>query len=170
EALVAGRFAEETPQRDGTTQRSILEDYARHCLSFIDGSRVPPIRVVMDAGNGMGSIGANAIFSQLKLDAVKLHFEPDGSFRNHPPDPVAEATRQEIMRRVVEEKAQLGIAWDGDADRCFFVDDTGQFVPGDFVTALLGESFCRKQAGATIIYDVRASRAVRDRVEAAGGR
>src|SRR5262249_28766633 len=128
EALVAGRFAEETPQRDGTTQRSILEDYARHCLSFIDGSRVPPIRGVMDAGNGMGSIGANAIFSQLKLDAVKLHFEPDGSFPNHPPDPLVEANRQEIVRRVVEEKAQLGIAWDGDADRCFFVDDTGQFV------------------------------------------
>src|SRR5262249_16792799 len=98
------------------------------------------------------------------------HFEPDGSFPNHPPDPLVEANRQEIVRRVVEEKAQLGIAWDGDADRCFFVDDTGQFVPGDFVTALLGESFCRKQAAATVIYDGRASGAVRDRVEAAGGR
>ena len=170
EALLAGRFSDETPAAGAVTPRPILEDYARHCLSFIDKAKVPPIRVVMDAGNGMGSVGANAIFSQLELDAVKLYFEPDGSFPNHPPDPLVEANRQAVMRRVVEEKAQLGIAWDGDADRCFFIDDTGQFVPGDFVTALLGEAFCRKQPGATVIYDVRASRAVRDRVEAAGGR
>jgi phosphomannomutase len=170
EALLAGRFSDERPAAGAVTPRPILEDYARHCLSFIDKAKVPPIRVVMDAGNGMGSVGANAIFSQLELDAVKLYFEPDGSFPNHPPDPLVEANRQEVMRRVVEEKAQLGIAWDGDADRCFFIDDTGQFVPGDFVTALLGEAFCRKQPGATVIYDVRASRAVRDRVEAAGGR
>jgi len=170
EALMAGRFADEGPPRGVVSSRPILEDYARHCLSFIDRAKVPPIRVVMDAGNGMGGVGATAIFGQLEVDAVKLYFEPDGAFPNHSPDPLIEANRQEIMRRVVEEKAELGIAWDGDADRCFFVDDSGQFVPGDFVTALLGEAFCRKQPGSTIIYDVRASRAVRDRVEAVGGR
>jgi phosphomannomutase len=93
----------------------------------------------------------------------------DGTFPNHPPDPLEEANRREIMERVVQEKADVGLAWDGDADRCFFMDDTGAFVPGDFVTALLGEAFVRKFPGAKIVYDVRASRAVRDRVEAAGG-
>jgi phosphomannomutase len=99
-----------------------------------------------------------------------MYFELDGSFPNHPPDPLEEANRREIMERVPAERADLGIAWDGDADRCFFVDDTGAFVPGDFVTALLGESFCRKEPGARVVYDVRASRAVADRVHAAGGR
>lgn len=98
-----------------------------------------------------------------------MYFEPDGTFPNHPPDPLEEANRQEIMKRVVEEGADLGIAWDGDADRCFFIDDTGAFVPGDFATTILGEIFCRREKGVRIVYDVRASRAVRDRVEAAGG-
>jgi phosphomannomutase len=98
-----------------------------------------------------------------------MYFELDGTFPNHPPDPLEEANRREIMERVVKEKADLGIAWDGDADRCFFIDDTGAFVPGDFATALLAEVFVRKEPGARIVYDVRASRAVRDRVQAAGG-
>jgi phosphomannomutase len=98
-----------------------------------------------------------------------MYFDLDGTFPNHPPDPLEPANRREIMERVIAEKADLGIAWDGDADRCFFIDDTGAFVPGDFVTALLGEAFCRKVPGARIVYDVRASRAVADRVGAAGG-
>jgi phosphomannomutase len=98
-----------------------------------------------------------------------MYFELDGTFPNHPADPLIEENRREIMERVVQERADLGIAWDGDADRCFFIDDTGQFVPGDFVTALLGEVFCAREPGARIVYDVRASRAVADRVQAAGG-
>jgi phosphomannomutase len=98
-----------------------------------------------------------------------MYFELDGTFPNHPADPLIEENRREIMERVPREKAALGIAWDGDADRCFFVDDTGQFVPGDFVTALLGVMFCRKEPGARIVYDVRASRAVPDLVKEAGG-
>jgi phosphomannomutase len=170
EALLAGRFAD-TTAAEGPPPRtkSIIEDYARHCLSFIDVSKVPPVLAVLDTGNGMGAIGAEAIFKSLPVRTVKLYFELDGTFPNHPPDPLEEANRREIMARVKAEGADLGIAWDGDADRCFFIDDTGAFVPGDFVTALLGESFCRKEPGARIVYDVRASRAVRDRVEAAGG-
>jgi len=171
EALVAGRFAD-VPPAEGPppTTRNVIEDYARHCLSFIDVSKVPPLRAVLDTGNGMGAVGAEAIFKSLPLKTVKLYFELDGTFPNHPPDPLEEANRREIMARVKAEGADLGIAWDGDADRCFFIDDTGAFVPGDFVTALLGEAFCRKEPGARIVYDVRASRAVRDRVEAAGGK
>jgi phosphomannomutase len=170
EALVAGRFAED-PGDVGppVRQETISDDYARHCLSFIDPRAVPPLRAVLDPGNGMGAIGAAAIFPRLSLTLIKMYFELDGSFPNHPPDPLVEENRREIMQRVTAEKADIGLAWDGDADRCFFIDDTGQFVPGDFATALLGRSFCRKEPGARIVYDVRASWAVRDLVSAAGG-
>jgi len=171
EALVAGRFAD-APAGEGppTQTKDVIEGYARHCLSFIDIAKVKPILAVLDTGNGMGAVGAEAIFKSLPVRTVKLYFELDGTFPNHPPDPLEEANRREIMARVKSERAELGIAWDGDADRCFFIDDTGAFVPGDFVTALLGEAFCRREPGARVVYDVRASRAVRDRVEAAGGK
>jgi phosphomannomutase len=170
EALLAGRFADRPADPGPPARRqSVDEDYARHCLSFIDLSRVSRMKVVLDAGNGMGAVGAAAIFGHLPVDTVRMYFDLDGTFPNHPPDPLVEANRRGIVDRVVGERADLGIAWDGDADRCFFIDDTGEFVPGDFVTAILGESFCRKEPGAKIIYDVRASRAVRDRVQAAGG-
>jgi phosphomannomutase len=99
-----------------------------------------------------------------------MYFELDGTFPNHPPDPLEEANRLEIMERVVAEKADLGIAWDGDADRCFFFDGTGEFVSGVFVTALLAEAFLLKHPNATVVYDLRASHAVRDVVEHYGGR
>jgi phosphomannomutase len=171
EALLAGRFADD-PGDTGPPVRSetVSEDYAHHVLSFVDPGRIKHLKAVLDTGNGMGAVGASAIMPRLPLDIVKMFFELDGSFPNHPPDPLEEKNRVEVMRRVAAEKADLGIAWDGDADRCFFIDDKGDFVPGDFVTALLGERFCRKEPGARIVYDVRASRAVRDRVEAAGGK
>jgi phosphomannomutase len=169
EAIVAGRFADKGTREGKVVQRTISGEYADHCLKFIDAAKVPRIKVVLDTGNGMGAIGASAIFARLPLELVKMYFELDGTFPNHPPDPLEEANRREIMERVVAEKAKLGIAWDGDADRCFFIDDTGRFVPGDFVTALLGEAFVKKERGAKVVYDVRASRAVRDRVQAAGG-
>jgi phosphomannomutase len=169
EAILAGRFADKGPKEGRVVARTISAEYADHCLGLIDVARVPRLKVVLDTGNGMGAIGASAIFPRLPLELVKMYFDLDGTFPNHPPDPLEEANRREIMERVAAENAQLGVAWDGDADRCFFIDDTGEFVPGDFVTALLGEAFVRKVPGAKIVYDVRASRAVRDRVEGAGG-
>ena len=145
------------------------EDYATHCLSFIDPGLVPRLKVVLDAGNGMGAVGADAILPRLPLDLVRMYFDLDGTFPNHPADPLVEENRRDIVARVRTEGADLGIAWDGDADRCFFIDDTGEFVPGDFITALLGEAFALREPGARIVYDVRASRAVADRVTAAGG-
>ena len=169
EAIMAGRFADKGTREGKVVSRTISDEYADHCLKFIDVGKVPRIKAVLDTGNGMGAIGATALFKRLPVELVKMYFDLDGTFPNHPPDPLEEANRREIMERVAAEKAQIGMAWDGDADRCFFVDDTGEFVPGDFVTALLGESFVRKFPGSKIVYDVRASRAVRDRVEAAGG-
>lgn len=169
EALVAGRFADLGSGRGRRLSAAVSEDYAHHCLSFIDTTSVPRLKVVLDTGNGMGAVGAQAVLGALPLSLVKLNFELDGSFPNHPPDPLVEENRRDVIAGVLAERADLGIAWDGDADRCFFVDDTGRFVPGDFVTALLGERFCRAEPAARIVYDVRASRAVPDRVRAAGG-
>jgi phosphomannomutase len=172
EALLAGRYADDPPPTGPEPERrAIADEYARHCLSFIEITRVPRVRAVLDTGNGMGAVGAAAILSHLpQVNAIRMYFDLDGTFPNHPPDPLEAKNRRELEARVVAERADLGIAWDGDADRCFFVDDEGVFVPGDFVTALLGEAFVRKFPGATVVYDVRASRAVADRVSAAGGR
>ena len=170
EWVTAGRYAGPAPAPQAPLHaREIREEYAEHCLGLIDRALVPPLKVVLDAGNGMAPVCASAILPRLPIRTVPMYFEPDGTFPNHPADPLIEENRREIMERVVQERADLGLAWDGDADRCFFIDDTGQFVPGDFVTALLGEVFCAREPGARIVYDVRASRAVRDRVEAAGG-
>lgn len=155
----------------GETQaRDILADYVAHVHSFVERDVLRPYRVVMDAANGMAGAVAPAIFDDLPFKRVDMYFEPDGSFPHHEPNPLLEENRQTVIARVLAEKADLGIAWDGDADRCFFIDDRGEFVPGDFVTTLLGEAFLLKEPGATIIYDVRASWAVKETLEALGGR
>jgi phosphomannomutase len=169
EWVTAGRYADAPPATGVLREATVLEDYARHCLAFVDVTAIPRLKVVLDTANGMGAVGAAAIFELLPVDTVRMYFELDGTFPNHPADPLLEENRRDIVERVLREGADLGIAWDGDADRCFFVDDTGEYVPGDFVTALLGEAFARRAPGAKIVYDVRASRAVSDRVSAAGG-
>jgi phosphomannomutase len=138
-------------------------------LSFIDPEAVKPLNVVIDAANGMAGAMLPPILERLPINAVRCFFEPDGSFPNHAPNPLLPENRAFIMSKVLEEKADLGIAFDGDADRCFFVDDKGEFAPGDFVTALLAESMLEKEPGAKIIYDVRASWAVPGTIERAGG-
>jgi phosphomannomutase len=147
----------------------IYPAFVERVLSFIDVGEVKPLRVVIDAGNGMAGAMLPPILERLPVDAVTCFFEPDGTFPNHEPNPLLEENREFIIGKVKEEQADLGIAFDGDADRCFFVDDTGEFVPGDFVTALLAESMLEKEPGAKIIYDVRASWAVPDTVKRHGG-
>ncbi len=169
EWLVADRYATEAPPTGPLDVAALSDEYADHCLSFVDVSRIPRLKLVLDTANGMGAVGARAIFDRLPLETTRLYFELDGTFPNHPADPLLEENRRDLVARVLAEKADLGIAWDGDADRCFFVDDTGAYVPGDFVTAVLGEAFARREPGARIVYDVRASRAVPDYVSAAGG-
>jgi phosphomannomutase len=143
----------------------IYDAFVNRVLSFIDVDDVKPLRVVIDAGNGMAGAMLPPILERLPVDSVRCFFEPDGTFPNHEPNPLLPENREFVMNKVREERADLGIAFDGDADRCFFVDDTGEFVPGDFVTALLAESMLEKEPGAKIIYDVRASWAVPDTVE-----
>jgi phosphomannomutase len=169
EWVTAGRYADPAPARAELASAVVSDDYARHCLSFVDVSRIPRLKIVLDTANGMGAVGVQAIFGQLPLETIRLFFDLDGSFPNHPADPLVEENRRDLVARVLQERADLGIAWDGDADRCFFVDDTGAYVPGDFVTAVLGEAFAAREPGARIVYDVRASRAVPDYVRARGG-
>ena len=138
-------------------------------MSFIHVDVVKPLRVVIDAANGMGGVMLPPVLEHLPIEAVRYFFEPDGTFPNHEPNPLLPENREFIIAKVRAERADLGVAFDGDADRCFFVDDTGEFVPGDFVTALLAESILEKAPGAKILYDVRASWAVPQTIERAGG-
>ena len=139
-------------------------------LSFIDLDVIRPLKVVVDAANGMAGVMLPPVLERLPgVEAARYYFEPDGSFPNHEPNPLLPENREFIVERTKAEGADFGVAFDGDADRCFFVDDTGEFVPGDFVTALLAESILEKEPGAKIIYDVRASWAVPDTIERAGG-
>ena len=150
-------------------EHDIWPAYVERVLSFVDVAAIKPLKVVIDAANGMAGTMLPPVLERLPIETVRCYFEPDGSFPNHEPNPLLPENREFIVLKTLEEGADLGIAFDGDADRCFFVDDTGEFVPGDFVTALFAESVLEKEPGAKIIYDVRASRAVPDTIERAGG-
>jgi phosphomannomutase len=143
--------------------------YVDRVLSFIDVSAVRPLKVVIDAANGMAGATLPPVLERLPVEAVRCFFEPDGSFPNHEPNPLLPENREFIVAKTLADRADLGVAFDGDADRCFFVDDAGEFVPGDFVTALFAERVLEKEPGAKIIYDIRASRAVPETIERLGG-
>jgi phosphomannomutase len=149
----------------------VSADFHAAALGFIDPARVAPLKVVVDGGNGMAGPMVGPLLERLGLELVTTYWEPDGHFPDHEPNPLLEENRRFIVDKVRETGADLGIAWDGDADRCFFIDDTGRFVDGDFLTAILAEHLLAKAAGdgAAILYDVRASRAVADVVARAGG-
>ncbi len=145
------------------------DEFGRCALSFIESDQIRAMKVVLDGGNGMAGPTVGPLLDGLPLDRVKKYWRPDGNFPDHEPNPLLEENQRFLTEQTLSEGAELGIAWDGDADRCFFVDDQGRFVEGDFLTALLAESIIVKEPGATILYDVRASRAVRDVVERSGG-
>ena len=167
ERALAG-FGEST-RRGEVSEHDIWPAYVDRVLSFVDVSAVKPLRVVIDAANGMAGAMLPPVLERLPIDAVPHFFEPDGSFPNHEPNPLLPENREYIVAKTREEGADLGVAFDGDADRCFFVDDAGEFVPGDFVTTLLAESVLEKEPGGKVIYDLRASWAVPETVERAGG-
>jgi len=160
---------DERERRGDVREENVWPAYRERVLSFIDPVAVQPLRVVVDAANGMAGAMLTPVLERLPVDARTFYFEPDGTFPNHEPNPLLPENREFIVAKTLEEEADLGVAFDGDADRCFFVDDTGDFVPGDFVTALLAEAILEKEPGAKIIYDVRASWAVPDTVRALGG-
>jgi phosphomannomutase len=156
--------------RRGTVrEEDVWPGFVDKVLSFVDIHAIEPLRVVIDAANGMAGAMLPPVLARLPIEPVSCFFEPDGTFPNHEPNPLLPENREFITGKTTEESADLGVAYDGDADRCFFVDDTGEFVPGDFVTALLAESILAKEPGGKVIYDVRASWAVPETIEKAGG-
>ncbi len=168
--VTGGSIPPAAPTSGAISQQDILAPYVQHVLSFIDPAAVKPFNVVLDAGSGIGGLVAPPLFDRLPCRTTRLCFKVDGTFPTHEANPLIEENRRDIVERVMAEHADIGIAWDGDADRCFFIDGRGGFVPGDFITALLAESFLMKHPGATIIYDLRASYAVRDTVAKYGGK
>src|SRR6478672_7271914 len=148
----------------------VSAEFRAAALRFVDPGNVRPLKVVVDGGNGMAGPMVGPLLERLGLDLVKAYWLPDGHFPDHEPNPLLEENRQFIIDKVKAEGADMGIAWDGDADRCFFIDDKGRFVDGDFLTAIMAEHLLAKRDdSASILYDVRASRAVADVVHAAGG-
>ena len=157
-------------RRGSVRSEDVWPTFVAKVLSFVDPAAIRPLRVVVDAANGMAGVMLPRVLEHLpQLDVVRCYFDPDGSFPNHEPNPLLPENREFIVAKVVEERAELGVAYDGDADRCFFVDDEGEFVPGDFVTALLAEAVLAKHPGEKVIYDVRASWAVPEAISRAGG-
>src|SRR3990170_1523353 len=157
-------------RRGKVRQEDVWPGFVDKVLSFVEPEAIKPLKVVVDAANGMAGVMLPPVLERLpRLDVVRCFFEPDGSFPNHEPNPLLPENREFVVQRTREEGADLGVAFDGDGDRCFFVDDTGEFVPGDFVAALLAQAVLERDPGAKIIYDVRASRAVPETIERAGG-
>ena len=150
--------------------RDIAAAYRAFLESVVDFRSLPALRVVLDAGNGMGGLMATEVFSAVPGEFLAVQFRPDGRFPSRGANPLDPRNREPLRRRVLEESADFGVLWDGDADRCVFVDDQGVHIPGDFTTALLAPAEIAKEPGTPIVFDLRSSRAVPDEVTRAGGR
>ncbi len=150
------------------TQRDVLNDYKDHILTFVEDLK--PLKLVVDAGNGMAGKMFPLVFRSLPCETTQMYFELDGSFPNHEPNPLKEENLADLKKRVMETGADLGVAFDGDADRVAFVDEEGHTAPSDLITALIAKKLLKKNPGATVIYDLRSSHVVPEEIEAAGGR
>jgi phosphomannomutase len=167
--MIAAGLGDVAATAGSVSDVDVYAEFQEAALRFIDADAVKPLKVVVDGGNGMAGPMVGPLLERLGLDLEAAYFTPDGNFPDHEPNPLLPENREFIMSEVVKRGADLGIAWDGDADRCFFIDETGAFVDGDFLTALMAESMLDKTPGATVLYDVRASRAVADTAHAHGG-
>ena len=157
-------------KRGNVSEEDIWPSFVDKVLSFVDEEALRPLKIVIDGANGVAGTMLAPVLERLpQVEVVRCYFEPDGSFPNHEPNPLLPENRAFIVEKTKSEGADLGIAFDGDADRCFFVDDTGEFIPGDFATALLAQVMLAKSPGGKVIYDVRASWAVPRTIEEAGG-
>lgn len=169
------RLAEEEAPGDlspraETESRDILVEYAEHCRSFVDRSVLRPLKVAIDAGNGMGGKTVPLVFGELPFEVVPLYFELDGTFPNHPANPIEPENLVDLQKKVLEEGCDIGIAFDGDADRMFIVDEKGATVTGSMTTALIAERLLRKDPGETVLYNLICSWAVPEVIEENGGK
>jgi phosphomannomutase len=166
---LSGSYA--APARTGQViQRDVTDAYVEHCLSFIDLAAIKPYKIAVDAGNGMAGMIMPRVFARLPCELVPLYFELDGTFPNHPASPIEPENTAELRRVVVEQRCDLGVAFDGDADRMFLISEQGQLLGGDMVTALVAQSLLRRNPGATILYNLISSRSVPEVIERSGGK
>ncbi len=167
--ILSGKIPGASDVRGSVEEGDITEEYAEHCLSFIQTEGLRPLKIVVDAGNGMGGKMLPPIFEKLPFEVVPMYFELDGSFPNHPPNPIEPENMRELQERVVSEGADFGVAFDGDADRCFIVDEKGTTISGDLLAALVAKNVLEKEPGATIIFSAVCSKAFPELVEREGG-
>jgi phosphomannomutase len=167
--MIEAGLGDVASQTGSVEEVDVYEEFQAAALKVIDPAKITSLKVVVDGGNGMAGPMVGPLLERLGLDLETAYWTPDGNFPDHEPNPMLPENREFIMGEVKARGANLGIAWDGDADRCFFIDETGSFVDGDFLTALMTESMLDKHPGATVLYDVRASRAVADTASAHGG-
>lgn len=167
---LAGDFAAATGKRGDLHQRDVLPAYAENCLSLVDRAAIRPLKVAIDAGNGMAGKTVPYVFDQLPCEVLPLFFELDGTFPNHLANPIEPENVADLQRLVVDQGCDVGIAFDGDADRMFLIDERGQAVGGDMVTAMVALALLKKTPGAAICYNLICSRSVPEVISANGGR
>lgn len=167
ERFVKENTFEKSEKKGKINKKEIFYDYEKHVLKF--AGKIEKLKVVVDSANGMGGLAAPSILKSLGLDVVELYTELDGTFPNHEANPLKEETTKELQELVVKEKADLGIAFDGDADRVGFIDEEGKRVGFDIITALIGETFL-KEKGQKVLYDLRSSEIVKEYIESSGGK
>ncbi len=168
--ITSGKLPEPSEYSGSVEDGDVTVDYAEHCLSFIDTEGLRPLKIVVDAGNGMAGKMLPPIFERLPFEYIPMYFELDGSFPNHPPNPIEPENMQEIQERVVAEGADFGVAFDGDADRCFIVTEKGETISGDILATLVTKNVLEKEPGAAIVYSAVCSRALPELVRHEGGR
>jgi phosphomannomutase len=168
--ITSDKLPEPNEYEGSVEEGDIIEDYAEHCLSFIDAEGLRPLKIVVDAGNGMAGKMLPPVFEKLPFEYVPMYFELDGSFPNHPPNPIEPENMEELQERVVSEGADFGVAFDGDADRCFVVTEKGVTISGDILATLVAKSVLEKEPGAAIVYSAVCSKALPELVRREGGR
>jgi phosphomannomutase len=168
--ITSGQLPEPNGDAGSVEEGDIIEDYAEHCVSFIDTEDLRPLKIVVDAGNGMAGKMLPPIFERLPFEYVPMYFELDGSFPNHPPNPIEPENMEALQQRVVSEGADFGAAFDGDADRVFIVTEKGETISGDILATLVAKNVLEKEPGAAIVYSAVCSKALPELVRREDGR
>jgi phosphomannomutase len=158
------------PEPGAVSTSDILDDYVDHLFSIVDAAQIAELRVAVDAGNGMAGIALPSVFDRTPAILDGLYLEPDGTFPNHPADPLQPQNLEDLLAHMAAEPADLGVAFDGDADRAFFIDGLGVPLPGSTTTALIADWYLRRNPGASVVHNLICSRAVPETIEAAGGK
>ena len=167
--IVSGNLPEAAVAPGSISHKDILEDFAQHCLSFINVENINPFRIAIDAGNGMAGLTVPYVFKHLPCQVVPLYFELDGTFPNHPASPIEAENLRDLQTAVLQNNCQLGVAFDGDADRMFIVDEKANLIGGDIVTALITINVLECHPGARILYNLICSRCVSEVIKNHGG-